>query len=178
MPHSIRVAALILVLSLPAAVACHRGSENSQKTTTAPSHPTDEAPGEGMNGITKPIMELLSEERANRPSGTPAAEAVFAAAKQAGVPTSDQAQVLARMLGASYCENARTAKGVVLSVCEFKDPATLAKGQAYSEKTFAKALPNRSLLANRKTLLTINPPDETSAVKAEVKTVADAFARL
>jgi hypothetical protein len=131
-----------------------------------------------MQGITKPVMDVMSEERTSRPTGTPTAEAVFAAAKQAGVPTSDAAQVLARLLGASYCENARTTRGVVLSVCEFKDVDTLDRGQAYSQKTFAKALPNRTLLTNRKTLLTINPPDQSPAVQAEVKAIAGAFARL
>jgi hypothetical protein len=131
-----------------------------------------------MQGITKPVMDVMNEERTSRPTGTPTAEAVFAAAAQAGVPTSDAAQVLARLLGASYCENARTARGVVLSVCEFKDLDTLSRGRAYSQRTFAKPLPNRTLLANRKTLLTINPPDQSPAVQAEVKAIAGAFAKL
>jgi hypothetical protein len=131
-----------------------------------------------MNGVTKPLMVLLGEERTNRPTDTPAAEAVFAATKQSGVPTSDPQQVLARLVGASFCENARSDRGIVLSVCEFKDKETLAKGRAYSEKTFGKSMPSRSLLANRKTLLTINPPDDTPAVKAQVETIASAFARL
>lgn len=131
-----------------------------------------------MNGVTKPLMVLLGEERTNRPTDTPTAEAVFAAAKQAGVPTSDPEQVLARLLGASFCENARSDRGIVIGVCEFKDNDTLVTGRAYSERTFGKSMPNRSLLANRKTLLTINPPDNTPASKAQVETIASAFARL
>ena len=82
------------------------------------------------------------------------------------------------MLGANFCENARTDKGVVLSVCEFKDEETLVKGRAYSVKTFSTALPNRSLLANRKTLLTINPPNVSAEVKAQVDAITGVFKSL
>lgn len=175
---------LLLIVIAVAAPGCRRGGPSQPTPGAQGPAQTDAAgvlgppPGIGMDGMTKPVMELMREERGSRPTDTPAAEAVFATASKAGVPTSDRMQVVARLLGASFCENARTDRGVVLSVCEFKDAETLEKGRAYSEKTFAKALPNRALLVNRKTLLTLNPPDDTAPVKAQMKTIADAFARL
>jgi hypothetical protein len=131
-----------------------------------------------MDGVTKPLMQLLTEEKANRPAGTPTAEAIFAAVEQGGIKTKDQSQVLGRMVGAAYCENAHTESGLVLGVCEFKDAETLAKGRAYSEKTFGKSLPNRTLLANGKTLLTLNPPDTSPASTDQVGVITRIFAGL
>jgi hypothetical protein len=135
-------------------------------------------PGVGMTGVTTPIMNLLRDERAARPTDTVAVEAVFAAVTKAGIPTHDQTQVLARTLGASFCENAQTDQGVVLIVCEFKNADTLTQGRAYSLKAFGNALPNRHLLANRNTLLTVNPPGNSEPVTAQLKVIDRVFASL
>jgi len=170
----------LLPLLLPALLAlgaCHRSTPPAPEPS-APAANVPTAPGGGMDGVTKPLLQLLAEEKTSRPSGTPSAEAVFAALDQAGIHTQDPSQVLGRMVGAAFCENAHTTAGVVVSVCEYKDADTLAKGRAYSEKTFAKALPNRALLSNKNTLLTINPPDASSAAKAQVDTIGKLFAAL
>lgn len=131
-----------------------------------------------MDGVNKPLLQLLADEKTNRPSDTPSAESVFAALDKAGIHTQDPSQVLGRTVGAAFCENAHTAQGMVVSVCEFKDADTLAKGRAYSQKTFAQALPNRSLVSNKKTLLTINPPDASAAAQQQMTTIGKLFAAL
>jgi len=169
----------LLPLVLPALMAlgaCHRSTPVAEPPAPVAQAPA--APGMGMDGVTKPLLQLLADEKTNRPSGTPNAEAVFAALDQAGIHTKDPSQVLGRTVGAAFCENAHTADGVVVSVCEYKDADTLAKGRAYSEKTFAKALPNRALLSNKNTLLTINPPDASPAARAQVDTIGKLFAAL
>jgi hypothetical protein len=170
-----RAALAFSLLTLLGGSAC----QHREAAPPPPAPPANgEPPGIGMTGVTKPLMQLLTDEKTHRPSGTPTAEAVFAAVKQGGILTLDQAQVLGRMVGADFCENAHTDHGIVLSVCEFQDADALAKGRAYSEKTFSKSLPNRTLLTNRKTLLTINPPDASPAVKDQVGAVTRIFATL
>jgi len=174
----------LLPLILPALLslgACHRSAPPATEPPSAqpPTVPAaSTAPGGGMDGVTKPLLQLLADEKTNRPSGTPSAETVFAALDKAGIHTQDPSQVLGRMVGAAFCENAHTAEGVVVSVCEYKDADTLARGRAYSEKTFAKALPNRALVSNKNTLLTLNPPDASPAAKAQVDTIGRLFAAL
>ncbi len=179
-------AAAIAVVLLLSSAGCRRRPDTTAEDNGAPgagaggaaAPATIEPPGGGLTGMTKPVMNLLADERAARPGGTPTAEAVFEAMKKAGVPTSGESQVLGKTLGAAFCENARTAQGTVLSVCEFKDAATLAKGMEYSTKTFAKALPNRRLFANRSTLLTVNPSENSDSAHAELKTIERTFGGL
>lgn len=158
--------------ALMGVAACHRGAPPAAPAAS------NTAPAGGMDGVTTPLLQLLTNEKTNRPAGTPSAETVFAALDKAGIHTQDPSQVLGRMVGAAFCENAHTHEGVVVSVCEFKDADTLARGRAYSEKTFGKALPNRSLVSNKKTLLTINPPDASPATKAQVASIGKLFAAL
>ena len=163
----------LVVMFLLGLGACHR-SAPAPEAAPAPTTP----PGGGMDGVTKPLMQVLSDEKDHRPSDTPSAEAIFAALDKGGIPTQDATQVMGRMVGAAFCENAHTAQGIVVSVCEFNDADTLTKGRAYSQKAFATALPNRVLLVNKKTLLTINPPDTSPGNKTQVETIGRLFAAL
>lgn len=124
------------------------------------------------------MLQLLADEQSGRPSDTPSAERVFDAIQKTGIPVLDPSQVLGRLLGASYCKNAHTDRGIVLSVCEFSDADTLAKGRAYSQKTFSNSLPNRALVANHKTLLTVNPPDQSPGVEQQLDRIVRLFGTL
>ena len=167
---------LLLTATLGVA-ACHRqASAPAPTTTTAPMPPAATTPpGVGMDGVTKPLLQLLADEKTHRPAGTPAADALFDALDKAGIAMQGRAQVLGRTVGAGFCENAHTPQGIVLSACEFTDAAALAKGRAYSETTFAKALPNRILLINKNTLLTINPPPDGSAATPQLDAIKRTF---
>ena len=156
--------------------ACHREtSKMAPPPVTAPAPATPR--GVGMDGVNKPLLQLLEDEKAHRPAGTPSADALFEALEKAGFAMQGRGQVVGRTLGAAYCENAHTTQGIVVSACEFTDAEALAKGRAYSEKTFSKALPNRILLVNKHTLLTINPPDG-SAGAAQIDAIKRTFAAL
>ena len=63
--------------------------------------------------------------------------------------------MLARPLGARYCALARTASGLVVSLCEFDDDAQAARGVDLSRKTFDRLIPGRRLAHRRGTLLTL-----------------------
>jgi len=162
--------------------ACHREASPPPAAKAAPAATAPAAsappPGVGMDGVSKPLLQLLEDEKTHRPSGTPSADALFDALEKSGVAMQGRAQVVGRMLGAAFCENAHTPQGIVLSACEFTDASALAKGRAYSEKTFAKALPNRILLVNKNTLLTINPPDESAPVGPQIDAIKKTFAAL
>jgi hypothetical protein len=103
---------------------------------------------------------------------------VAAALAGAGVPIGALKQVLARPLGARYCALARTASGLVVSVCEFDDDAQAARGVASSRRTFDRLIPGRRLAHNRGTVLTLTAgaPDPRRA--AEAARAETAFAAL
>ena len=110
-----------------------------------------------------PCNERLAREAASRPSGVLPAETVAAKLSAAGVPIGALKQVLARPLGARYCALARTASGLVVSLCEFDDDAQAARGVDLSRRTFDRLIPGRRLAHRRGTLLTLTlgAPDPT-----------------
>jgi hypothetical protein len=154
-----------LVLTSTLAAACH-------KRPTPPSPPTPpptasppavaEAPPAAVEGPLT-LNERLAREAASRPSGALPAETVAAKLSAAGVPIGALKQVLARPLGARYCALARTASGLVVSLCEFDDDAQAARGVDLSRKTFDRFIPGRRLAHRRGTLLTLTlgAPDPT-----------------
>jgi len=174
----------VLLTATLGGAACHREASGPAPQTTAVTAPAAAVspPGVGTDGMTKPLFQVLADEKAHRPAGTPHAEALFDALDKGGVVMQGRAQVLGRTVGAAYCENAHTGQGVVVSVCEFGDAGALAAGRAYSERTFARALPGRVLVSNRNTLLTINPAAGTAgaagATAAQVDVIKRAFAAL
>lgn len=167
----------LLVATLGAAAGCHREPSPPPPGPAAAPVSATVPPGVGMDGVTKPLLQVLADEKAHRPGGTPRGDALFDALDKAGIAMQGRSQVLGRTVGAAFCENAHTPQGIVVSVCEFADAGALAKGRAYSAKAFATALPNRVLVANKNTLLTINPP-EGSTTGAQVETIQRTFAAL
>jgi len=156
----------------------HKSRPVTEASSSAVGAGAGSPPGGGLDGVNAPLFQLLGSERQSRPTGTPRTEVVFSALEQSGLTLTGQTQVLGRVIGASYCENAHTPAGVVFSVCEFKDSATAKEGRAYSLRTFGKALPGRRLLINEKTLLTIAAPAGLASAQRESEKGAVVFAGL
>jgi hypothetical protein len=133
-----------------------------------------DAPAEGP--LT--LQDRLAREAAGRPSGVIPAEAVAAALSEASVPIGALKQVLARPLGARYCALARTAAGLVVSVCEFEDDARAARGGELSRRTFDRLIPGRRLTHKRGTLLTLTVGAPDARRTAEATRAEKAFAAL
>ena len=106
------------------------------------------------------------------------AEAVAAGLSGAGVPLGALKQVLARPLGARYCALARTAAGLVVSVCEFEDDAGAVRGVDLSRRTFDRLIPGRRLTHRRGTLLTLTVGSPDARRAAEAARAETAFAAL
>jgi len=154
----------VLVLTSMLTAACHtRPTPPSPPPTPPPtaSQPAVAEPAPAEGPLT--LNERLAREAASRPSGALPAETVAAKLSAAGVPIGALKQVLARPLGARYCALARTASGLVVSLCEFDDDAQAARGVDVSRKTFDRLIPGRRLAHRRGTLLTLTlgAPDPT-----------------
>ena len=148
--RSLYVLALISIV----AAGCHkRPPPPSPPPPPTASQPAAAEPTAVAGPLT--LNERLTREAASRPSGGLPAETVAAKLSAAGVPIGALRQVLARPLGARYCALARTASGLVVSLCEFDDDAQAARGVDLSRKTFDRLIPGRRLAHRRGTLLTL-----------------------
>jgi len=150
-----------LVLTSMLAAACHKHPTPPSPPPPTASQPAVAEPAPAEGPLT--LNERLAREAASRPSGAVPAETVAARLSAAGVPIGALKQVLARPLGARYCALARTASGLVVSLCEFDDDAQAARGVDLSRKTFDRLIPGRRLAHRRGTLLTLTlgAPDPT-----------------
>ena len=154
----------VLALTSILIAACH-------ERPTPPSPPPPPPPTASQPAAAEPagvagpltLIERLAREAASRPSGSLPAETVAAKLSAAGVPIGALKQVLARPLGARYCALARTASGLVISLCEFDDDAQAARGVDLSRRTFDRLIAGRRLAHRRGTLLTLTlgAPDPT-----------------
>ncbi len=117
-------------------------------------------------------------EAASRPTGTPRAEDVLAALAAAGIKVPATKQFLGATVGATYCFGGRAESGLGVSVCEYSDEDAAQKGRELSLTKF-KDLPNRTILVNKKTTLTLAaiaaPP---AAGDPEVSKASDVFSKL
>lgn len=118
----------------------------------------------------------LSHEAMARPTGAVRSEDLVAALKSHGVTVARTRQVLGKTLHAGYCAIAVTASGLVASVCEYESAAAARAGLADSETRFGKSMPNRRLLTNGKSVLTI--ANLQDSVADEARTIAATFAAL
>ena len=154
----------VLVLTSTLAAACHKhAAPPSPPPPPTASQPAVAEPVSAAVEGPLTLNERLAREAASRPSGALPAETVAAKLSAAGVPIGALKQVLARPLGARYCALARTASGLVVSLCEFDDDAQAARGVDLSRKTFDRLIPGRRLAHRRGTLLTLTlgAPDST-----------------
>ena len=169
---------VLVALTALLGAACHTRPAPPPAPAAAAPAPAPMAADPGGVEPPQTLSERLTREAANRPAGAISAEAVAAALSDAGVPVGALKQVLARPLGARYCALARTAAGLVVSVCEFPDDAGAARGADLSRRTFDTLIPGRRLAHRRGTLLTltVGAPDATRA--AEAARAETAFAAL
>jgi hypothetical protein len=149
----------------------------SASASPASSRPPPPAAGAAVE---EPIslQERLAREAVTRPSGVISTETVAARLSAAGVPIGALKQVLARPLGARYCALARTASGLVVSVCEFEDDVQAARGVDLSRRTFDRLIPGRRLTHKRGTLLTLTLGPSDSRRAAEAARAEAVFAAL
>lgn len=124
------------------------------------------------------LPERLRQESSTRPTGTPRAEDLIGALKKNGWTLGSEKQVLGSTVGARFCSVVRSPGGVGLSVCEFDSEQAALQGRDFSQRTFDKVMPNRQLLVNRKTLLTVTRSGKTPQVEAEAHKAAEIFAGL
>ena len=146
---------LWLTLLLPALAACQRSAS------------ADARPG---------LSERLAREAAARPTDTPSAEQVLEALQGAGLLLGGQRQYLGESTGARYCFAAHSLRGLQLSVCEFADPASAARGRG--RVLGAHPPPGRSALLNRATMLLVQQPADNPGARAEAQVAAQAFRKL
>jgi hypothetical protein len=144
----------------------------------APAVGTTPAPAAGPAEGPLTLPERLAREAATRPSGGISADLVASALSDAGVPLGALKQVLARPVGARYCALARTAAGLVVSVCEFEDDAGAARGVDLSRRTFDRLIPGRRLIHRHGTLLTLTVGTPDARRAAEAARAEKAFAAL
>ena len=158
-----KLALLSLTFTLLSA-ACHRPAP-------APA-PPPAPPGVDPAMSALPLLERLAREASARPTGTLRAEEVLAALERGGLTLRKTQQVLASTVGAAYCTSSATSRGVAVAVCEYPAEAVARRGLEYSHRVFDRLIPDRRLLLNRKTMLTVTGAD------ADAKRAADIFAAL
>lgn len=115
------------------------------------------------------------KEAANRPTGTPRVEDVYAAITKAGFALEEQQQHLASPFKASYCVGAKTKPDIALSVCEYPNADVAQKGKAESEKI---RILNRELFLNGATTLTVRLGEKNEDSDAAKKKIVEAFSKV
>jgi hypothetical protein len=145
----------------------------------APSLPGDHDPAPPSpaalpDGVS--LVDRMAREASSRPATAVRSEALVIALEAQGISVARTRQVLGKTLRARYCGLAVTATGLVASVCEYDSAPEAVAAMKDSVERFGKAMPNRRLLTNGNSLLTI--ANVRDAVEAEARTVAQAFAAL
>jgi hypothetical protein len=124
------------------------------------------------------LTARLSREAAARSTPVLPVERVHAALIGGGIGLLRWKQVLASPLGARFCMAGVTTSGLALSVCEFTDAASAARGLLRSRATFDRLIPHRDLQRNGATLLTLAPPGAGPPFPAQTQQLREIFAAL
>lgn len=162
-------------LLLLGAFGCHKDAPPASPPAAPNAAPTV-APADTPSPAGGLVGEL-QRQALDRPKGTVTVEQVLMAIGDAGVKLEPHKQVLATALRAHYCEVASTTAGLGMSICEYDDLAQAKAGRERSETQFA-AFGKRTLVLNEKTLLSLNPIEETPAVAAEKVKIVALFGKL
>lgn len=169
--------ALALLAALP---SCNKASASARPTPTSP-RPTvtlpSTPPSAAAVAAKDDIAGLFHAEARQRPTGTVHVEDALVAFESAGVETTDVRQHLAKPFGADYCAGAEAGHGVVLSLCEYADPAAASAGRAASAKGLA-TIPHREIVQNGATTLTLRERSRTPESQAVVERLKRAFGAL
>lgn len=113
------------------------------------------------------LSDRLALEADARPSSAVRPEQLERALRERGVTFARKRQVLASTLGAAYCELSVSSEGLGVSLCEFADAESAARGSAQSHRLFDARIPGRTLATHDGTLLTLTEPqDERAASQA------------
>jgi hypothetical protein len=174
---SMRHLAPLIAFSLLAG-ACSHEAAPTPAPTPAPAAPrTGETSPPPPPVASNAVMDELKREAADRPTGTPAAEAVLDLFESNGLALLRRTPVLATPVHAHYCAIASTKVGLSMSICEFDSEAAAKAGRETSLQVF-KSIPNRTLLLNGKTMLTLILPQDTDAIRAQRDKARTLFAQL
>jgi hypothetical protein len=181
-PHAFLVRcglALVLVAGL---VGCRGGDAPPARPASSVARPLPAEPDDPMPASPAAAPENLSlygrlaREAESRPAGAVRTEALVAALKDHGIPVARSRQVLGKTLNARYCGIAVTGAGLVASVCEFDSALDARAALKDSEQRFGKAMPDRRLMTNGKSLLTI--ANLRAAGEQEARSIAAIFTAL
>jgi len=158
--RSARTTALALIAALTGAAGCKNDApaggfapppspsvaSGEAPAVTPPAPPVDpSAVPASAAGPAERIFEQLAKEKADRPGGTPTAEAVLAAIAQAGVTFDETKQVLAATAGARYCLLAQNTKtGLRVVVCEYASADAAEQAKRGLIEKFQKIAPTRT----------------------------------
>ena len=115
-----------------------------------------------------PLGEKLDYEAAHRPAIRVTADKVYGALEAAGVALTEKRQHVAAAFLARYCLGALGPSNVAFSVCEFETADGAAAGKKESETALA-SVPNRTLVLNAETVLTVREPDPPTPESAELR---------
>jgi hypothetical protein len=170
----------VAFVTLGALPGCSKASARSRplSETAPPVIITPPAPASAPAIAAKDdVAALFRSEALHRPTGTVRVEDVLVAFKSAGVETSMLRQHLAKPFGAEYCAGAEAGRDVVLSVCEYASSDAATRGRGASTKGLA-SIPNREIMQNGATTLTLRERARTPESHALVERLKRAFATL
>lgn len=173
---------VLMMFGLGLVPACSKPAPSTEVADSAPPIVASAIPSsESSARPTQPIFSLgdkLQVEQRDRPVGTPKAEDVYAAFEKAGFALTEKQQHVASVFGAKFCLGAKTDNDMAFSVCEYADEAAAKAGRETSLKALA-VVPNRDILVNKKTTLTVRQPAaKTPASEASAKKAAQVFSTL
>jgi hypothetical protein len=146
----------------------------AERTQAPPAVPPPPAPEVAR----LPLGERLAREAASRSAAGLRAERVQQALAGQGIALARWKQVLASPVGARFCMAGLTGTGLAVAVCEYADSAQATRGQAISHARFDRLIPDRALIRNGATLLTLTRPSPGPAFRAETERVSEIFAAL
>jgi hypothetical protein len=173
---------VLLMVGLALVPACSKPAPSTQVADSAPPVVASAVPSsESIAKPSQPVFSLgdkLQVEQRDRPTGTAKAEDVYAAFEKAGFALTEKQQHVASVFGAKFCLGAKTTNDMAFSVCEYADEAAAKAGRETSLKALA-VVPNRDILVNKKTMLTVRQPaTKTPASEAAEKKAAQVFSAL
>lgn len=128
------------------------------------------------------IPERFSVEAAARPAGIkPNVEDVWAALEKAGLTVVEKKQHLGQVFGARYCVGGKAMSGAAklldISVCEFASEELAKMSRDHSTEAL-KIIPNRTLYANKQTLLIVREEQKAPENDDALAKAVDAYTKL
>jgi hypothetical protein len=176
-----RLSTGLALLTLATLTGCNQASASSPPPSPGAPRPvitTPVAPASAAAIAAKDdISALFRAETQHRPTRIVRVEDALLAFKRAGVETSAVRQHLAKPFGAEYCAGAEAGHGVVVSLCEYASPAAASTGRSASAKGLG-SIPNREIVQNGATTLTLREQARTPESHALVERMKRAFAAL